>query len=265
MRYTGSSLKTPKVIKEILLFITGIAVGGMNAIAGGGMLLGFPVLLLAGLSPLAANITTTIIVLPGQITSAVGYRKYLRKLSPRYLILLLPCMLGGAGGALLLRNTSNQRFQELVPVLILLAVLLFAFQPFLHHHLRLHLSQKRRDFGSLYLIALGLLPTAFYGGYFGAGFGFIMLAFLSFTRLKDIHQINGLKNLAGVSICSVAVLVLFSSHKIDWTHGLAMAAGTAIGGYCGARLSQRVNSHIVRIFVLCIGFAAAGYLAFRAY
>jgi uncharacterized membrane protein YfcA len=253
------------MIKEILLFVTGIAVGGMNAIAGGGMLLGFPVLLLAGLSPLAANVTTTIIVLPGQISSAFGYREYLRKLSPRYLILLLPCMIGGAGGALLLRNTSNERFQEMVPVLILFAVLLFAFQPFLRHHLQLHLSKKRGSIGGLYLIALGLLPTAFYGGYFGAGFGFIMLAFLSFTKLKDIHQINGLKNLAGVSICTVAVICLFSSGKIDWHHGLAMSAGTAIGGYCGARLSQRVNSHVVRIIVLCIGFVAAGYLAFRAY
>src|SRR5579859_7676564 len=185
------------MIKEILLFLTGIFVGGMNAIAGGGMLLGFPVLLMAGLSPLAANITTTIIVLPGQVTSAIGYRNYLRKLPPRYLILLLPCIIGGAAGALVLRHTSNSRFQEMVPVLILFAVLLFAFQPLLHFHLRKHLSQHSRHLGRLSLIALGLLPTAFYGGYFGAGFGFIMLAFLSFAKLHDFHQVNGLKNLAG--------------------------------------------------------------------
>lgn len=253
------------MIKEILLLLTGVIVGGMNAIAGGGMLLGFPVLLLAGLSPLTANVTTTIIVLPGQLTSAYGYRNYLRRLPPRYLILLIPCVIGGAAGSLLLRHTSNARFQEMVPVLILFAVLLFAFQPFLHHHLRLHITRKKRNLGSLYLIALGLLPTAFYGGYFGAGFGFIMLAFLSFTKLHDFHQINGLKNLAGLSICTVAIICLYTSHLIDWHHGLAMAAGTAIGGYAGARLSQKVPSHAVRVVVLLIGFSAAGFLAFRAY
>lgn len=253
------------MLQEVLLFLTGIIVGGMNAIAGGGMLLGFPALLFAGLTPLTANITTTIIVLPGQLTSAYGYRKFLRKLPPRYLILLVPCVIGGAAGALVLRHTSNSRFQELIPALILFAVLLFALQPLLHFHLRRHLSQKKHRPGRLYLIALGLLPTAFYGGYFGAGFGFIMLAFLSFAKLPDIHQINGLKNLAGIFIASTAIICLYSSHLIDWKHGLAMAAGTAVGGYTGARLSQRVPSHAIRIVVILIGFTAAGYLAFRAY
>ena len=105
------------MIKEIVLFLVGIIVGSMNAIAGGGMLLGFPVLLAAGLSPLVANITGNIVILPGQLTSAFGYRRYLRKLPARYLVLLIPCILGGIGGALVLRHTSNARFQELVPIL----------------------------------------------------------------------------------------------------------------------------------------------------
>jgi uncharacterized membrane protein YfcA len=253
------------VIKEILLFLTGIVVGIMNAIAGGGMLLGFPVLLLAGLSPLAANITGNVVLLPGQLTSVFGYRRFMRKLPPRYLILLLPCLIGGAVGALVLRHTSNTRFQELVPGLILFAVLLFTFQPFLHFHLRRHIAQRSRNYRSLILIAVALLPTAFYGGYFGAGFGFIMLAFLSFAKLRDIHQINGLKNLAGMSITTVSILCLYSTHRIDWPLGLAMAAGNAVGGYAGARLSQRVPSHTIRVVVIIIGFSAATYLALRAY
>ena len=253
------------MIKELLLFLTGIIVGSMNAIAGGGMLLGFPVLLAAGLSPLTANITGNLVILPGQLTSAFGYRRYLGKLPARYLILLLPCVIGGAGGALLLRHTSNARFQELVPGLILFAVLLFAFQPILHFHLRKHISQRSRNLRRLLVIAVALLPTAFYGGYFGPGFGFIMLAFLSFTKLHDIHQINGLKNLAGVSIATVSILCLFSTHLINWPLGLAMAAGNGLGGYAGARLSQRFSSHAVRIVVIAIGFSAAAYLAFRAY
>src|SRR5580704_7628531 len=170
------------MIKEILLFLVGIIVGSMNAIAGGGMLLGFPVLLAAGLSPLVANITGNIVILPGQLTSAFGYRRFLRKLPPRYLILLLPCLIGGTIGALVLRHTSATRFQELVPGLILFAVLLFTFQPLLHLHLRRHISQRSRNIRRLLLIATALLPTAIYGGYFGAGFGFLMLAFLSFAR-----------------------------------------------------------------------------------
>lgn len=252
-------------MKELLLFAVGIVVGTMNSIAGGGMLLGFPALLLAGLSPLSANITGNIVILPGQLTSAFGYREYLRKLSPRYVILLIPCIVGAAIGATILRNTSSDKFQEIVPGLIFFAVLLFAFQPLLHFHLRKHISKKNQNIGGLVLIALALLPTAAYGGYFGPGFGFIMLAFLGFTRLHDVHQMNGLKNLAGASIAGVSIICLYGTHLINWRFGLAMAAGNALGGYYGARLSQRFSSHAIRIVVIVVGVLAATYLAFRTY
>jgi uncharacterized protein len=253
------------MLKEVVLFLVGIVVGSMNAIGGGGMLIGFPVLLAAGLTPLVANITSNIVVLPGQLSSAYGYRKYIRKLPLKYLVLLLSCIIGGVIGALLLRHTSSSRFTDMVPALVLFAVLLFAFQPYLHFHLRRHMNRRSQNLKILLFISLALFPTAIYGGYFGAGFGFIMLAFLSFTKLHDIHQMNGLKNLAGTSIAAVSVICLYSTHLIDWRHGLVMAAGNTIGGYGGATLSQRFSSHSIRIVVIIIGFLAAGYLAFRAY
>ena len=253
------------MLTEIVLFAVGIIVGIMNSIAGGGMLVGFPVLVAAGMTPLVANITANVVLLPGQITSAYGYRKFLRKLPPRYLLLLLPCLVGAVIGALLLRRIPNDRFQQLVPALILFAVLLFAFQPFLHRYLHRHISQRSRRFTPLMWIGLGLLPTAVYGGFFGAGFGFIMLAFLGFAKLHDIHQMNGLKNLAGMTIATVCIISLYSTHLINWPLGLAMAAGNSIGGYVGARYSQRFSSHIIRIVVIIIGFTAAAYLAFRTY
>jgi uncharacterized membrane protein YfcA len=253
------------MVKDIILLLVGIITGAMNAIAGGGMLLGFPVLLATGLSPLVANVTTNIIILPGQLSSAFGYRKFLRKLPRRYLVLLIPCLIGGVIGALVLRHTSSSQFQHLVPLLIIFAVLLFAFQPLLHFHLRRQISKRSRDLQTLLLISLALLPTAVYGGFFGAGFGFIMLAFLSFTSLRDVHQMNALKNLAGATIAIASIICLFSSHLINWEFGLSMAIGNGIGGYTGARLSQRFSSHAIRIIVIVIGVTAATYIALHTY
>src|SRR5690606_19452406 len=101
-----------------------LLVGTMNSIAGGGMLLGFPALLAAGLSPISANVTGSLVTLPGQLTSAFGYRSYLRKLPRRFLLLLIPVFFGSIAGALLLRNTSSAKFDELVPALIFFAVIL---------------------------------------------------------------------------------------------------------------------------------------------
>jgi uncharacterized membrane protein YfcA len=249
------------MVTEIVLLLVGIVVGVMNSVAGGGILLGFPVLLAAGLTPLVANVTSNLVVLPGQLSSIYGYRSYLRKLPARYLLLIIPCFIGGIIGALLLRYTSDRRFEELIPVLIFSAVLLFAFQPFIHLHLHRHITKRRQDLQSLALIGIALLPTAVYGGYFGAGFGFIMLAFLGFTSLHDIHQMNGLKNIAGTTIAVSALIVLYSTGMVNWRHGLPMAIGTGIGGYVGAKSSLRFSTHAIRIVVIVVGLVSALYLA----
>lgn len=253
------------MLQDIGLFLAGIIVGAMNAIAGGGILFGFPVMLATGLSPLVANATSNIVVLPGSLASAYGYRKYLRKVPRQYIFLLVPCLIGAIIGALILRHTPTSKFDSMVPCLIIFAVLLFAFQPFLHHHLHMHMKSKRKAFQPLALIAVALLPVAIYGGYFGAGFGFIMLAFLGFTKLHDIHKMNSLKNLASATISCASLICLFSAHLIDWRTGIIMAVGASLGGYYGARLAQKTSTHAVRIIVIIIGLSTAVYLGFRTY
>jgi uncharacterized membrane protein YfcA len=254
------------MIKDLVLLVVGILVGTMNAIAGGGMLIGFPVLVALGLPPLMANATGSLITLPGQLSSAIGYRKYLRTVPAKYAWLLIPGVVGGATGAFLLRHTSADRFKHAVPVLVLFAVLLFAFQPLLHVQLRRHMHGKhKRTAAPLVLIGIGLLPVSFYGGYFGAGYGFMMLAFLSFTDIHDLHKINGMKNVAAVFIAGTSVAVLYSSHLINWRYGFSMAVGTTIGGYVGSRVALKISSHIMRIGVLLIGLVAVFYLGLHAY
>lgn len=252
-------------MQDILLFGAGLLVGAMNAVAGGGMLVGFPILLAVGMPALAANVTSSVVAAPGSLSSAYGYRKYIRKVPKRYLFLIVPCVIGALSGATILRNTSSDRFQEIVPGLVLLAVVLFAFQPYLHFRLHNHLKGKAKGYQTLLLVGLALLPVAVYGGYFGAGFGFIMLAFLGFTKLRDVHKMNGLKNLAGASVSISSFAVLYSTHLINWHYGLVMAAGGMIGGYYGSVLSQKVSTHTVRFFVIFMGLATATYLGFRSY
>jgi uncharacterized membrane protein YfcA len=109
------------------------------------------------------------------------------------------------------------------------------------------------------------LPVAVYGGFFGAGMGFIMLAFLGFTSIHDLHKMNAMKNVGACVVGIVSLACLLNSHHIDWTHGLFMAAGCIIGGYCGSRLAQKISSHTIHLVVIVIGLCAAVYLGFRDY
>lgn len=253
------------MLKDLLIFGVGLLVGGMNAIAGGGLLLGFPAMLSYGLTPLIANATGNIAVLPGLAAAAFGYRRYLRRTPLKYAWLLVPWLGGAVVGALLLRHTPSTTFSRFVPELILFAVLLFAGQPFLHRYLHQHLKSRSKRIKPLALIGIALLPAALYAGYFGAGVGFIMMAFLGFTKLHDLHQINAMKNLAGVLSSLASIIILAPGFLLNWRVGLVMAAGTTIGGYGGARLAQHISSHAIRIIVLVIGLVTAAYLALRPY
>lgn len=244
------------------LFIACVLAGMVNSVAGGGILVVFPALLAVGLPPLTSNTTSNIVAWPGALSSAYGYRAHLRKLPAKYLLLLVPCFVGSITGAVLLTHTDRTQFSQLIPYLVLTAVLLFIFQPFLHRHLARNLRAHRN--APLVVIGLALLPMSIYGGYFGAGFGFLMLAFLSFTRINDLHQINGLKNLASATIGLVCTIYFGLHGLIDWQFAPVMIAGSLIGGYSGARWAQRVNPAIVHTLVISLGLGVAGFLFYKA-
>ncbi len=253
------------MIKDIVLLVAGFIVGSMNAIAGGGMLVGFPVLIALGIPALFANATATVVTLPGQVTSAFGYRRYIRQIPWRYAWLLMPAVIGAAIGAIALRHTPPSRFANLVPLLLLLGVLLFTFQPVMHFHLHRHIKHEYKRWLPMALFGLILIPLSFYGGYFGAGYGFMMLAFLGLTNMPDTHMMNGMKNVAASFVAATAMACLAGGGFIHWHAGLIMAVGSTVGGYAGSRSAQRFSSRHLRYIVIAIGLVAVAYLASRQY
>jgi hypothetical protein len=251
--------------KDIVLIAAGFIVGIMNAIAGGGMLIGFPLMVAVGIPPLLANATANIVTAPSQLASAYGYREYIRRIPRRYAWLLLPVVLGAVAGALTLRHTSSDSFAKLVPLLVLFGVGLFTFQPLLHFHLHSHLTGRRRALLPIVLLGIAMLPLSFYGGYFGAGYGFMMLAFLGFTNLQDTHMMNGMKNIAAAFVAAASIACLFGSHLIQWRDGTVMAIGAILGGYLGARSAQKVSSQWLRASIITIGMTAVVCLTLRQY
>ncbi|HSX47300.1 MAG TPA: sulfite exporter TauE/SafE family protein, partial [Patescibacteria group bacterium] len=235
------------MLHDIILFFAGILVGSVNAVAGGGMLIGFPILLALGMPALIANATGNLVVLPGNISATFGYRKYLNRVPKTYLVLLIPAIIGSALGALVLRHTSSTKFTQIIPGLIIFAAILFAFQPYLYRKIHKHIHSvkgRKMSFKTITFISFAILPVCFYGGYFGPGFGFIMLAFLGFTGLHNhIHRMNTLKCIIGICIASTSLIVLYSSHLINWRQGLIMGTGNLFGGYYGALGIQKVSTH----------------------
>jgi uncharacterized protein len=258
------SSSTRLLVGAFAAFLAGI----VNSVAGGGTLLTFPALIGAGLSPLVANATSTVALLPASLSSMHGYREELTGARRWAVALAVPSLIGGGLGALLLLHTSNATFNHIVPWLVLGATALFLLQRQLMRWIRgvegVAVSDEelgRRSPAPALLAAQFLVGV--YGGYFGAGIGILMLATLGFMGFSNIHRMNGLKNWGAFCMNLVAAITFAFSGIVQWPVALSMAVGSIAGGYAGARAAQLLPRAVVRGVVAAVGVGSGVWLLLR--
>jgi uncharacterized protein len=245
---------------ELLAFGAAFLAGAINSVAGGGTLVSFPALIWLGLPSTIANATSTVAIWPGSLGGMLGFRENLRGMERRLYAFIAPSLVGGIGGAILLRLTPTSLFDRLVPLLILFATCLFMAQDAVQRILKIGPSGSE---GSLAAALAFQLVVGLYGGYFGAGLGIMMLAALSIIGLTDIHQMNGLKNLLALCINGVAALYFIWKGMVYWPDVIVMAIGAIAGGVGGAGIAKRLGRVAVRRVVIAVGLVMAVKLMLR--
>ncbi len=240
-----------------MAFLAAFLAGAINSVAGGGTLVSFPALIWLGLNSVTANATSTVAIWPGTVGSIWGYRRELRDAEPRFRVLIVPSLIGGLTGALLLRWTPAPTFDRMVPFLILFATLLFMVQETVQRVLKTGDASARQSSSWLAGAMAFQLAVGIYGGYFGAGIGILMLAALSILGLKDIHEMNSLKVVFGGSINGIAAAYFIWARMVYWPDVVIMAVGAIAGGYGGAGMARKLGRTAVRRIVILIGFGMA--------
>ena len=232
-----------------LLILVGAIASGINAVAGGGTLVSFPVLTIPfGIVSKVANATNSVGLWPGSLAGAWGFRNLYQQTAKQLQILFLPTLLGSALGAYLLITTKQRLFDELIPALILLATAILAFQP----QIKKWVGSEHKKLPIWTGVVLQFL-VAVYGGYFGAGMGIMMLATMALTIDASVHELNSLKNWLAVVINLVASTYFFIEHLILPLTAVALIIGALVGGYVGARVSQRFNPDKLRWAIVVYG------------
>lgn len=259
-------------LQLLLVTLAAAAGGAINSIAGGGTLLTFPALIALGVPPIVANATSTVALWPGAVGSLWGYRSELAGARAWAIRFALPSLAGGLIGALLLLRTPPERFDAVVPWLVIGATGLFIAQGPISRWLgarRARPIPTRSGEPAPVEPALRNPPMVFlflqlligiYGGYFGAGIGILMLASLGLMGFTNIHRMNGLKNWGGMCMNLVAALAFAFSGLVDWPVAAAMALGATAGGYAGSRVAQRVPQARVRTAIIAIGLVSGVWL-----
>ncbi|MEO8482857.1 MAG: sulfite exporter TauE/SafE family protein [Acidobacteriota bacterium] len=233
-----------------------LAAGMVNAIAGGGTLISFPVLTAVGIPAVAANVTNTVALCPGMLGGIFAQRRDLAGQSKRLWMTLPIGAIGGVVGGILLIKGSEQSFRALIPYLILVATTLLAAQDRIRRWLMTHEGHDKRQ-DSVWHVSLPVGLGAIYGGYFGAGLGVILLAVLGLVLDDTLTRLNALKQTIALAVnLSAAIYFLFSG-QVLWTVALVMAIGALAGGSIGGRLAGRIRPSSLRAIVVVLGYVVA--------
>ncbi|MFJ5731831.1 sulfite exporter TauE/SafE family protein [Streptomyces paradoxus] len=250
---------TPWEMAAVLAAGTGA--GAVNAVVGSGTLITFPVLLAAGLPPVTATVSNGLGLVPGSITAALGYREELRGQGRRVLQLGIGAVLGGLAGAVLLLTLPASAFERIVPVLVGLALVLVACQPWIARRVRRRRASGgsvRRDGGPL--LFTGLTLASVYGGYFSAAQGIIYVSLMGMLLDETLQRLNAVKNVLAAVVNTVAALLFLFFADFDWTAVVLIAAGSALGGMIGARTGRRFSPAVLRTLIVSVGTVALVHL-----
>jgi len=233
----------------LALFAAAFAAGALNAVAGGGTLITFPVLVAAGLPPIVANATSSVSQWPGYVASSLAFRRELSG-QRQFAGMSVTSLAGGLLGAWLVTVVSPRLFDVLIPWLILLATAMFAFSSTLTRWMGRHAANVGHSTAAL---LAGQFVVSIYGGFFGGGMGIMMLALYSLFALDTLTRMNALKTWLSVVISGVAVVTFIVAGIVDWPAASVMLAGTIAGGIAGARLARRLPAIWLKRVVVALG------------
>ncbi len=243
----------------VILAAAAFLAGMLNTVAGGGTFLTFPALVYTGVSPVAANATSAVAVFPGYLGGALGFRQEIAAYDRKRLLKIVAfTALGGLAGSLLLLVSSNEAFSLVVPFLLALATLAFAFGPRIQAWARRHSFAKAEG-------AWGTLLVSVYGGYFNGGLGIVLLALFSLWGTRDLNLMNGLKNALSFVLSAISVATFAAAGIVAWPQAVLMMAAAAIGGYVGAPVARALPASVVRTIVIAVGAVMSVVFFWRAF
>jgi len=254
---------TTSLFDLIAVGLASVAGGFVNAIAGGGTLITFPMLTAVGVPPVIANVTNTVALCPGYVGGTLAQRRDLQGQRKCMWMLLPTGVLGGITGGVLLLSTSDVTFRKLIPYLILTAVILLAFQDQLRNLVMARMSGSGRTHPHEAWAIVPIFFAAIYGGYFGAGLGVMMLAVLGLVHDDSLTRLNALKQSLSFVVNIAAAFFFLFSGKVLWTAAMVMAVGALAGGVLGGRVASRIKPIVLRWIVIAVGLVVAAIYFIR--
>lgn len=247
------------MIEYIILTTAAFFAGMLNTIAGGGTFLTFPALVYTGVPPIVANATSAVAVFPGYLGGAAGFRREIKGFDrSRLFRIVAVTAIGGLIGSLLLLFSSNEAFLLVIPFLLAIATLTFAFGG------RFQAWASRHKFGRADGPFSTLLVSV-YAGYFNGGLGVVLLALFALWGMHDIHLMNGLKAALSFVLSAISVATFAAAGLVAWPQAVLMMLAATVGGNLGAPVARALPTAAVKAIVIGVGTTMSAVFFWRAF
>ncbi|MGZ5379748.1 MAG: sulfite exporter TauE/SafE family protein [Mycobacterium sp.] len=244
----------------ILIALAGVGAGAINAVVGSGTLITFPTLVALGYPPVTSTMSNAVGLVAGSASGTWGYRRELRGQWNR-LRWQLPASFVGAGlGAWLLLHLPEKVFLQVVPVLLILALVLVVVGPRIQEWARRrseaageskeHVSPRK-----MVMLVVATFAVGIYGGYFTAAQGIMLIAAMGALLPEDMQRMNAAKNLLSlvVNIVAAVAYTVVAFDRISWPAAGLIAVGSLIGGFLGAHYGRRLSPNALRAVIVVVG------------
>jgi uncharacterized protein len=244
----------------VLIVLAGFVAGAINALVGSGTLVTFPTLVALGYPPVTSTMSNAVGLVAGSVSGTWGYRAELSGQWDRLRWQIPASLVGAALGAFLLLHLPETVFGEVVPVLLVLALLLVLLGPRIQSWAR----RRAEDAGRppehitparMAILVFGTFAVGVYGGYFTAAQGILLVGLMGALLPESVQRMNAAKNLLALLVNVVAAVdyTLVAFDRISWPVAGLIAAGSLIGGWAGARYGRRLSPNALRATIIVVG------------
>jgi uncharacterized protein len=237
------------MLEILFLFMVGFVSGLYGTLVGGGALLPIPILIILGL-PAHVAIGTTRFGVIG--LAFAGWWKFHKKKLVNYKLawlMAVPSVLGAVVGAFWVFEFSAQTLEYVVAVVTVLVLILILLNSKAGVERGVGVRGVWRN-----VIGVGVAGLlGVYSGFVGGGVATFYAYLLVLVYGRTFLETAGIRKPAA-AISSVVVTGIFAwKGAIDYSLGMALFPGMALGSYIGAKYSDKIgNVWIKRLFVIVV-------------
>jgi len=240
--------------EAIILIISGVAVGFINTLAGGGSIISLSVLMMLGLPPTLANGTNRIAITIQTLTATTSFRQ--QKILPlrKSVYLSIPAILGALLGSWIAVDIREDIFEKAIGVIMLVMLVFVLYKPQKYLYGRSDIVEKPLNW-KVYLV---FFLIGIYGGFIHMGVGYFLLAGIVLGAGFDLVKANAVKVFIVLAYAPFTLLVFLYYGQVNWLYGLVLAIGNVAGALIASRMAVKKGVPFVKWVIVVVILITAG-------